>query len=105
MKSLRNLAITLLAVMVPPQLGLAQQMTQDAEVVIMPTGEAILRWFAREGRTYFLQASDPNDQLGTWIWSDLIESGNDHEISYEVGNTSEGDFSASTTLTLHPRQE
>ncbi|MCU0777370.1 MAG: hypothetical protein MUF86_06845 [Akkermansiaceae bacterium] len=92
MKALRNLTALLLGVLVPTQSGVAQQMTQDVEVAIMPTGEAILQWFAKDGRTYFIQASDPNNHLGTWIWSDLIESGHDHVISHEVGNTTEKGF-------------
>ena len=92
MKILRNLTAMLLSVMVPTQPGIAQQMAQDAEVVIMPTGQAMLRWQAKEGRTYFIQGSDPNDHLGTWIWSSFIEYGHDHEISHEVGNTSDKGF-------------
>jgi hypothetical protein len=92
MKTLRNLTAALLSVLVPTQSGIGQQMTQDAEVVIMPTGEAMLHWFAKDGRTYFIQSSDPNDHLGTWIWSDVIESGHDHEISHEVGNTTDKGF-------------
>jgi hypothetical protein len=92
MKPLRHLTAALLCVLVPAQPGIAQQMTQDAEVVIMPTGDALLHWFAHEGRTYFLQSSDPNDHLGTWVWSDLIDSGHDHVISHEVGGTADKGF-------------
>jgi Bacterial TSP3 repeat len=92
MKILLTTTAALFCVLVSTHTRNAQQMAQDVEVVIMPTGEAILHWQAKEGRTYFIQGSDANDPLGTWIWSDYIEHGHDHEISHEVGSTSDKAF-------------
>jgi hypothetical protein len=54
MKTLLATAATILGVLVPSQTSHAQQMAQHVEVVIMPTGQAVLCWQAKEGRTYFI---------------------------------------------------
>jgi hypothetical protein len=71
---------------------MAQQIAQKSEVVVVPAGDKFLRWFAPEGRTYFIQASDPNDPLQTWIWTSCIESANNLEISHEIGGTADKAF-------------
>jgi hypothetical protein len=92
MKTLHNLTAVLLSVLVPTQSGIAQQMTQDAEIVIMPNGQTLLQWYAKAGRTYFIQSSDPYDHLNTWVWSSFIESADDEPISHEVGSTGDKAF-------------
>jgi hypothetical protein len=92
MKTLPTMTAALLSVLVPTQTGIAQQMTQDSEIVIMPDGKTLLQWHAKEGRTYFIQGSDPNDHLGTWIWSSFIDAANDEPISHEVGSTADKVF-------------
>jgi hypothetical protein len=68
------------------------QAVGEAEVVIV-AADVFLRWYGRGGRTYFIQAADPNgpllgnDPLQRWVWQDVIEFGNNEEISYEVGST------------------
>ncbi len=63
----------------------AQATDQDSEIIIVPAGDSFLRWTAEPGRTYFIQASAGLDQ---WQWSDLIETGQGQQISYEIGSTS-----------------
>ncbi len=58
---------------------------QDSEIIIVPAGDSFLRWTAEPGRTYFIQASASLDQ---WQWSDLIETGQGQQISYEIGSNS-----------------
>lgn len=65
----------------------AAQATPQDSGVVLAHGSAFLRWHGHEGRTYFIQSSDPADPLRQWDWAPIIESGNDEEISYEVGTT------------------
>ena len=51
-----------------------------------------LRWYGHDGRTYFVQVSDPNDHLRKWTWAPIIETGNDEDISYEVDGTADKGF-------------
>jgi hypothetical protein len=92
MKLLRFLTAVLLSVLIPAGPVLSQQAIQDAEVVVMPTGETLLRWFGHQGRTYFIQASNPNDHLRTWIWSNLIDYADNQVISHQVGSTADKAF-------------
>jgi hypothetical protein len=64
---------------------------QNSEL-IQVGGDKFLRWYGHEGRTYFLQISDPNDHLNKWTWAPIIESGNDEDISYEVDGTADKGF-------------
>ena len=64
---------------------------QNSEL-IQVGGDKFLRWYGHEGRTYFLQVSDPNDHLNKWTWAPIIESGNDEDISYEVDGTADKGF-------------
>ena len=61
---------------------------QDSEIIIISSGNNLLRWHAYAERTYFIQYSDPNFPLGKWYWVPMIERANDIEISHEVGATS-----------------
>jgi hypothetical protein len=72
--------------------GIAQEIAQNSQVIVVPSGDSFFSWHGHQGRTYFFQASDPNDHLHSWIWSDAIESGNNEEISYEIGATSDKAF-------------
>lgn len=64
---------------------------QNSELIEVAP-DKFLRWFGHQGRTYFVQASDPNDHLKTWIWCPIIETGNDENISYEVDGTADKGF-------------
>jgi len=55
-------------------------------------GKNFIRWHGRSGYTYFVQISDPADPLKTWHFADVIESGNDEDISYEVDGTPDKGF-------------
>ena len=91
MKTLRALTATFLCILLPSSPVLAQAPEQDSEIIIMPGGN-LLNWHGHAGRTYFIQSSDPNDHLKEWIWSDLIEYGNNEAISHEVGTTADKAF-------------
>lgn len=64
---------------------------QNSEV-IQVAPDMFLRWYGHDGRTYFVQISDPNDHLRKWIWAPIIETGNDEDISYEVDGTADKGF-------------
>jgi hypothetical protein len=64
---------------------------QASDLVTVGT-DKFLRWYGHDGRTYFIQVSDPNDHLKRWTWAPIIESGNDEDISYEVDGTAEKGF-------------
>ncbi len=82
-----SLALAAVLVAVSP---LAAQ-DQNSEV-IQVSPDMFLRWYGHEGRTYFVQISDPNDHLRKWIWAPIIETGNDENISYEVDGTADKGF-------------
>lgn len=65
---------------------------QASDLYIFPTGEKALHWFGHTGRSYFVQVSDVNQPLSLWHWMDIIESGNDVEISHEVGSDTPSGF-------------
>lgn len=65
---------------------------QSSDILTVPTGEKFFRWYGYAGRSYFVQVSDASDPLGKWLWAPVIESGNDGEISYEVGGTADKGF-------------
>ena len=65
---------------------------QDSEVVIVPGGHSILRWYGHPNRSYFIQVSDQNDPLGKWNWAPLIEAGNGAEISHQIGGIADNAF-------------
>lgn len=92
MKSMRSFIAVLLCGLMSLPAGLAQQVAQNSEVIIVPAGDSFLRWFAHEGRTYFIQGSAPNDHLRSWVWSSFIESGNDQQISHEINATADRAF-------------
>lgn len=68
---------------------LAQE--QNSEI-IQVAPDMFLRWYGHDGRTYFVQVSDPNDHLRKWTWAPIIETGNDENISYEVDGTADKGF-------------
>lgn len=47
-----------------------------------------LRWFGREGRTYFVQKSLPAGGLSAWEWLPVIRLGNNSQMSFEVEESS-----------------
>ncbi|KAB2642499.1 MAG: hypothetical protein DVB26_02425 [Verrucomicrobia bacterium] len=65
---------------------------QDLELVTYPTGEHVIVWYGYVGRSYFLQVSDPVDHLNKWHWANIIEGGEDQDISHEVGGTGDKGF-------------
>lgn len=65
---------------------------QTLEIVTAPTGEKLLQWQAKAGRSYFLQVSDPADHLNKWYWYPLIESGSGQSISHEIEATTDKRF-------------
>ena len=65
---------------------------QDTEFLTPSTGGKFLRWYGYSGRSYFLQLSDPVDHLNQWFWSEIIEGGNDEDISFEVDGTADKGF-------------
>lgn len=64
---------------------------QNSEI-IQVAPDMFLRWYGHDGRTYFVQVSDPNDHLRKWTWAPIIETGNDEDISYEVDGTADKGF-------------
>lgn len=64
---------------------------QDLSIVPMPAGN-LIAWYGHVGRSYFIQISDPTDHLKKWEWYNIIEGGNDGEISHEVGGVSDKGF-------------
>ena len=73
---------------------LAQQdgIDQSSDLLIVPEGDKFLHWYGHADRTYFIQVSDSDNPLTKWSWAPVIESGNDEEISHEVGGTAESGF-------------
>lgn len=73
---------------------LAQQngIDQSSDLVTLPGGEKVLRWYGHTGRSYFVQVSDANAPLVKWSWAPIIEGGNNEEISYEVDGTANKGF-------------
>jgi hypothetical protein len=69
--------------------ALAQE--QNSEIIRVDP-DMFLRWYGHDGRTYFVQVSDPNDHLRKWTWAPIIETGNDEDISYEVDGTADKGF-------------
>jgi hypothetical protein len=65
---------------------------QSVKLATMPTGEHVIHWHGKSGRSYFVQVSDENEPLSKWTWAPIIESGNDEEISHEVGGTGDRGF-------------
>jgi len=64
---------------------------QNSEIIRVDP-DMFLRWYGHDGRTYFVQVSDPNDHLKSWTWAPIIETGNDADISYEVDGTADKGF-------------
>ena len=64
---------------------------QNSEIIRVDP-DMFLRWYGHDGRTYFVQVSDPNDHLRKWTWAPIIETGNDENISYEVDGTADKGF-------------
>lgn len=71
---------------VPPLSAQGNGIEQFSDLVTVGS-DKFLRWYGHEGRSYFLQISDPNSHLQKWTWAPVIESGNDENISYEVDGT------------------
>jgi hypothetical protein len=65
---------------------------QSLEFLVQPSGTKFIRWHGKPGRTYFVQVSDPADQLNSWRFKPLIETGNDEPISHQVLGTAEKGF-------------
>ena len=86
MRAFRILFAAILAAACP----LAAQ-EQNSEVLTVGA-DKFLRWYGHEGRTYFIQVSDPNDHLRKWTWAPIIETGDDEDISYEVDGTADKGF-------------
>jgi len=86
MRTFRILCALMLAAVSP----LAAQ-EQNSEVLTVGV-DKFLRWYGHEGRTYFIQVSDPNDHLRKWTWAPIIEMGHDEDISYEVDGTADKGF-------------
>lgn len=86
--------ILLLVALIPSASITAQNngIPQSSEFLIIPTGDKFPRWHGHAGRSYFIQVSDAENPLETWSWVPIIESGNDSDISYEVGGTAEKGF-------------
>lgn len=85
---MKRLLLCLLLVAPSAPIGAQQPgVDQNAELLIVPPDEKILRWHGYTGRTYFLQFSTGNNPLVDWHWVPIIESGIGSEISYEVGGT------------------
>lgn len=65
----------------------------EHEIEVIKVGnDKFLRWHGKADRTYFIQVSDPNDDLKKWTWAPIIETGNDEAISYEVDGTADKGF-------------
>lgn len=75
-----------------PLLAQENGIEQPFDLVTLPGGGKIIRWYGYAGRSYFVQVSDSNDHLKKWHWAPVIESGNDEEISYEVDGTADKGF-------------
>ena len=86
-----NLAVALLF-LVSPLHAEENGIEQAFQITTMPTGEKIIHWYGKLGRSYFLQVSDPNDHLNKWTWAQIIEGGNNEEISHEVDGTASKGF-------------
>ena len=54
------------------------------EILRTSTDTNLLRWHGHQGRSYFLQVSDPSKHLEKWLWMPVIIAGADAEISQEV---------------------
>ncbi len=76
---------------IPPLSAQGNGIDQTSDLVTVGS-DKFLRWYGHEGRSYFLQISDPNNHLRKWIWAPIIESGNDENISYEVDGTAQKGF-------------
>lgn len=63
---------------------------ESLEFVSPPTGKRFIRWHGVEGRTYFVQVSDPAEHLTTWRFAPLIEAGTGIDISYEIDEPQAG---------------
>lgn len=74
--------------------GAAQQIDngQNSELLIVPAGDKVIRWYGHVGRSYFLQVSDQSNPLAKWSWAPIIESGNNQNISHEVDGTPSKSF-------------
>ncbi len=66
--------------------AVGQDAGQNSEILVV-SQDKFLRFHGHAGRTYFIQASDPLSHLRQWLWMPVIETGNDSDISYEVGGT------------------
>ena len=60
---------------------------QSLDLVTLPTGKKVIRWYGHIGRSYFVQVSKIDEPLKKWDWAPIIEGGNDREISHEVNGT------------------
>ena len=76
---------------IPPLSAQGNGIDQTSDLVTVGS-DKFLRWYGHEGRSYFLQISDPNNHLRKWVWAPIIESGNDENISYEVDGTAQKGF-------------
>ncbi len=84
--------ILLLLVAAPILPAQQNDIDQSSELIIVPAGDKFLTWQGKSGRSYFIQAADPNNPLAKWFWTPIIEAGNDAPISYEVGGTADKGF-------------
>jgi hypothetical protein len=62
------------------------------EILRTSTATNLLRWHGHQGRSYFLQVSDPSKHLEKWLWMPVIIAGADAEISQEVQTTGNKGF-------------
>ncbi|MCE2960766.1 MAG: hypothetical protein ACK46A_11440 [Akkermansiaceae bacterium] len=62
------------------------------EILRTSTDTNLLRWHGHQGRSYFLQVSDPSKHLEKWLWMPVIIAGADAEISQEVQTTGNKGF-------------
>lgn len=75
-----------------PPLSAQGNGTEQASELVTVGPDKFLRWYGHNGRTYFIQVSDPNDHLKSWTWAPIIESGNNAYISHEVDGTADKGF-------------
>jgi hypothetical protein len=85
-------SIVFLALFATLPLRAQQNSSVQTSDLVTVGNEKFLRWYGYDGRSYFVQVSDPGDPLAKWKWAPIIEGGNDEDISFEVDGTAEKAF-------------
>lgn len=88
--SSRPHTLLIIALSLIPAIAEPPGIDQQLEFLTNQNGKPVIRWTAKPGRTYFIQASDPARPLVIWRTAPFIETGVGQTITHELAEPPAG---------------